>query len=36
MLLTESLQRTVGALLGDQGHQLADLRVVDGVLDPVG
>src|SRR5579875_422791 len=29
----EALERAVGALLGDQRHQLADLRVVDGVLE---
>ena len=32
----EALERPVGALLGHQRHGLADLAVVDGVLDPVG
>src|SRR3954462_8165691 len=32
----QALQRLVGALLGDQGDDLADLAVVDRVLDAIG
>src|SRR4051812_274042 len=32
----QALERLIGALLGDQGDDLADLAVVDRVLDAVG